>query len=76
MALAILMMYIRTPLYGTIWIIVLAHVTAFLAFGTRTMNGALIQIHRELENAAIASGASWGTSLRRDPRCRCCGRNS
>jgi iron(III) transport system permease protein len=65
MALAILMMYIRTPLYGTIWIIVLAHVTAHLAFGTRTMNGALIQIHPELENAAMASGASWGTSLRR-----------
>jgi iron(III) transport system permease protein len=64
LALAILMMYIRTPLYGTIWIIVLAHVTTFLAFGTRTMNGALIQIHPELENAAIASGASWSTTLR------------
>src|SRR3954467_3969352 len=48
LALALLMMSIPTPLYGTIWIIVLAHVTTFLAFGTRTMNGALIQIHPEL----------------------------
>lgn len=64
-ALAILLMYIQTPLYGTVWIIVLAHVTAYLAFGTRTMNGALIQIHPELENAATACGAPWGTMMRK-----------
>jgi iron(III) transport system permease protein len=65
MAIAILLLYIRTPLYGTIWIIVLAQVTAYLAFGTRTVNGALIQIHPELENAAIACGASWLTTMRK-----------
>jgi len=64
-AIAILLLYIQTPLYGSIWIIVLAHVTAYLAFGTRTMNGALIQIHPELENAATACGASWGTMVRK-----------
>lgn len=64
-ALAILLLYIRTPLYDTIWILVLAHVTIFLAFGTRTMNGALIQIHPELEHAATASGARWLTMLRK-----------
>lgn len=62
---AILLLYIQTPLYGSIWIIVLAHVTAYLAFGTRTMNGALIQIHPELENAATACGAPWGTMVRK-----------
>jgi iron(III) transport system permease protein len=65
MALAILLLYIRTPLYSTIWIIVLAHVTIFIAFGTRTMNGALLQIHPELEHAAMASGAPWATALRK-----------
>jgi iron(III) transport system permease protein len=65
MALAILLLYIRTPLYSTIWIIVLAHVTIFLAFGTRAMNGALLQIHPELEHAAMASGAPWSTALRK-----------
>ncbi len=64
-ALAILLLYIQTPLYGTVWIIVLAHVTAYLAFGTRTMNGALIQIHPELENAATACGVPWGTMVRK-----------
>ncbi|MBI4526129.1 MAG: iron ABC transporter permease [Deltaproteobacteria bacterium] len=65
MAIAILLLYIRTPLYGTIWIIVLAQVTAYLAFGTRTINGALMQIHPELENAAIACGAPWATMMRK-----------
>lgn len=65
MALAILLLYIRTPLYSTIWIIVLAHVTIFIAFGTRAMNGALVQIHPELEHAAMASGAPWATALRK-----------
>jgi iron(III) transport system permease protein len=64
MAIALLLLYIRTPLYGSIWLIVLGHVTVYLAFGTRTMNAALLQVHQELENAATASGASWGTTLR------------
>lgn len=65
LAIAILLIYLRTPLYGTIWIIVLAHVTAYIAFGTRTMNAALIQIHSELENASFVCGAGWFTMLRR-----------
>jgi iron(III) transport system permease protein len=64
-ALSILLLYIRTPLFGSVWIIVIAQVTAFLAFGSRTMNGALIQIHPELENAATASGATWLTTMRK-----------
>lgn len=64
MAVAVMLVYIRTPLYGTIWIIVLAQVTVFLPFATRTMNGALLQIHKDLENAASASGATWMTILR------------
>ena len=64
MGIAVMMLYIQTPLYGTIWIIALAQVTLFIAFGTRTMNGALIQVHKDLENAAAASGARWLTGLR------------
>ncbi len=64
-AISILLLYIRTPLYGSIWVIVLAQITAYLAFGTRTMNAALIQIHPELENAATACGASWITMMRK-----------
>jgi iron(III) transport system permease protein len=64
MGVAVLLAYIHTPLYGTIWVIVLAQVTVALPFGTRTMNGALVQIHKDLENAASASGATWVTSLK------------
>ena len=35
---------------------------SFIAYGTRTMNAALLQIHRDLEEAAHTSGASlWRT---------------
>jgi len=64
MVLGILLIYLRTPLYGTVWIMVIAHCTIFLAFGTRTMSTTLMQLNRELANAAMTSGASWLTSLR------------
>lgn len=65
LVLAIVLIYLRTPLYGTIWVIVIAHSTVFLAFGVRTMSSALIQLHSELPNAALVSGASWLTTLRK-----------
>jgi iron(III) transport system permease protein len=64
MAMAVLLIYIRTPLYGTIWIIVLAETVVGLAFATRTMNSALLQVHKDLESASAASGATWLTMLR------------
>lgn len=63
--LAIVLIYLRTPLYGSIWIIVVAHATIFLAFGVRTMSSALMQIHKELADAALVSGASWSTAMRK-----------
>jgi iron(III) transport system permease protein len=47
------------PIYGTIWIIVVALMTRYMAYGTRTMNAAIVQLHRDLEDAAQASGVSW-----------------
>lgn len=46
------------PLYGTIFIIMLAHVVSWIAYGTRTANSVMIQIHRELEEAGKVAGAS------------------
>ncbi|MBI3524842.1 MAG: iron ABC transporter permease [Betaproteobacteria bacterium] len=65
LAIAVLLIYLRTPLYGTIWLIVLAHVSVYIAFGTRTMHAALLQLHQELENAALVCGANWFVMLRR-----------
>ena len=52
------------PIYGTIWIIAIAHISRFLPFGTRTTNGAMFQLHRELEEAGAVSGAGWLTVFR------------
>ena len=64
LAVALLFMYVSTPLYGTIALIALGQVGLFVAFGTRTISGALVQMHRELEDAASMSGASRWSALR------------
>ncbi len=49
------------PVYGTIWLILIGFVIVRLSYGTRMMNGALIQVHRELEEASYISGSrTWG----------------
>ncbi|MBI4322435.1 MAG: iron ABC transporter permease [Chloroflexi bacterium] len=53
------------PLYGSLVVIILAHVVAYVSFGTRTINGALIQIHRDLEEAVSTSGGSRITAIRK-----------
>jgi iron(III) transport system permease protein len=46
------------PLYGTLFIIVIAHTINWIAYGTRTTNSVMIQLHRELEEAGRVAGAS------------------
>ena len=58
-------LFVLVPAYGTIWLIVIAHVSLFIAYGTRTTNGAMFQIHRELEEAGAMSGAAWISVFRR-----------
>ncbi len=67
-AMALLMAYLVPPfnylgLYGTIWILVLGLSVAYLPFSTRLMNGAIVQIHKELEEAAYVSGATTFRTL-------------
>ncbi|NQU71025.1 MAG: iron ABC transporter permease [Rhodospirillales bacterium] len=54
-----------TELFGSIWSVVLVFVVSFIAYGTRTMNAAILQIHSDLEEAASVSGAPpWRTLWR------------
>lgn len=57
--LAILLIYLLLPLpiYGTVWIIVIAMGTQYVSLGTRLTTGGIAQIQRSLEEAAEASGA-------------------
>ena len=45
------------PLYGTIWILLVVFVVTRLSYGTRMTNSTLMQIHRDLEESAMVSGA-------------------
>jgi iron(III) transport system permease protein len=69
LGLAILFIYLGIPalrpVYGTIWILVIAFTTRYITYATRLMGGAVIQIHKQLEEAADMSGASpWQTFSR------------
>lgn len=46
------------PLYGSVWLIAVVYLIARMAFATRAINGSLLQIHRELEEAAFVAGLS------------------
>ncbi len=52
------------PVYGTATILLLAYVAHFLPYGVRAANGALRQLHPELEEAARVCGAGWRATLR------------
>jgi iron(III) transport system permease protein len=52
--------YILTPVYGTVWVLVLAFVAAYLPFAYRMSDTALIQIDRSLEEASSLCGAGQG----------------
>jgi len=53
------------PIYGTIWLLLIVFSIARLSYGTRMTNSGLVQIHGELEESALTSGASRWTAFRR-----------
>ena len=52
------------PIYGTLWLLLIAYLTVFLPLGLRTISGVILQIDRSLEESAQMCGASWGHRLR------------
>lgn len=53
------------PIYGTIWILVIAYQTRFLPYAMRYTYPGILQIHQELEESAQVAGASWLTIFRK-----------
>lgn len=51
-------------LYGTLAILVLAHVVRSMPVKTRIMTSTIVQLDRELEESARVMGASWAQSFR------------
>jgi iron(III) transport system permease protein len=46
------------PFYGTIFILMAIYILTRISLTTRVLNGSLLQIHKELEEAAYVSGMS------------------
>ncbi len=65
MALILLYVAFPIPIYGTIWMLLIAYVTRYIPYGMRAASGSIVQIHSELEEAAAASGASWWETFKR-----------
>lgn len=61
MGVAFMFMFLtfKNPIYGTVWILVIAHAVHFLPLGTRFTHAGLLQLHKELDEAAKTSGASF-----------------
>jgi iron(III) transport system permease protein len=61
LAVGLLRAWISPPLvlYGTIWILFIAYITRYLPYGVRSTSATLVQIHPELEESSLSSGANW-----------------
>ena len=65
LALMIFYLNVDVGVYGTMWILFIAYVTRFMPYGLRFNTTSMLQIHKELEESAAMSGASWFTAFRR-----------
>jgi iron(III) transport system permease protein len=65
LAIMVCYLYLDIGVYGTLWIMFIAYVTRFLPYGMRYTSASMLQIHKELEESAAVSGASWGVTFRR-----------
>lgn len=64
LGLGFLILAVRTPLYSTLAILLIAYVAHFFPFATRTVAATLSTINPELEQSARASGANWLQAMR------------
>jgi len=65
LGLSIMIFYLNVDIgvYGTIWIMFIAYITRFMPYGLRYNTTSMLQIHKELEESAAMSGASWATTF-------------
>jgi iron(III) transport system permease protein len=57
--------FVQTPLYGTIWALLIAYIATYLPYGVRPMASAFVQLHSHLEESSLVCGASYLTTMRR-----------
>jgi iron(III) transport system permease protein len=67
LGMAIIIQYVNFPLpiYGSIWVLLIAYITKYLPYGMRTASSSITQIRGELEEAGGMSGATWWQTFTR-----------
>jgi len=57
--------FVRTPLYATLWALLIGYIATYLPYGIRPLSSAFVQIHNHLEESSRVCGASSFYTLRR-----------
>jgi iron(III) transport system permease protein len=57
--------FVRTPLYATMWALLIGYIATYLPYGIRPISSAFVQIHDHLEESARVCGASPLYAMRR-----------
>ena len=57
--------FVHTPLYATIWALLIGYIATYLPYGVRPLTSAFIQVHRHLEESSRVCGAGSFTTMRR-----------
>ncbi len=65
LAMGVLIVFLRTPLYGTLGLFLLGYLVRFMPYGQRTVASLLVSISPELDQCSRVAGASWLATLRR-----------
>jgi iron(III) transport system permease protein len=67
MAMGVLWAWIGSPIpvYGTIYIIILSFIPRFMPQAFRALSSSVMQVHEDLENAALLCGATRAQTVRR-----------
>ncbi len=65
LAMGVLVTYIQTPIYATLWILLLGYITRFFPYGQRNISSIMLAVSEELDQSSRMAGATWFTTLRR-----------
>jgi iron(III) transport system permease protein len=60
-----MLFFVRTPLYGTLWALLIGYIATYLPYGVKPLSSAFIQIHGHLEESSRVCGATPFRTLRR-----------
>ncbi len=57
--------FVQTPLYATIWALLIGYIATYLPYGVRPLASAFVQVHSHLEESSLVCGASRFQTMRR-----------